>query len=208
MSQSVNNRTSESGPIESEPVVNAGVQEQANAGLQEQAVLGGGCFWCTESVFQSLQGVLHVEPGYTGGHVDNPSYEAVCEKNTGHIEVVRVTFDPAVITYETILRVFFATHDPTTPDQQGNDIGPQYASAIFWQSEDQRQVAEQVMAEVQQQLGLPVVTRLLPAAHFWVAEAYHHNYYARNPYQGYCQFVIAPKLAKLRKYYADLLRSL
>ncbi|MFA5596831.1 MAG: peptide-methionine (S)-S-oxide reductase MsrA [Pusillimonas sp.] len=175
-------------------------------GNTEQAVLGGGCFWCTESVFQSLNGVLAVEPGYSGGHVDNPTYEAVCEKQTGHIEVVRLSFDPGVVSYETILRVFFATHDPTTPDQQGNDIGPQYASVIFWQSDAQRQVAERVITEVQQQLGQPVVSRLLPAERFWVAEAYHHDYYARNPYQGYCQFVIAPKLAKLRKYYADLLR--
>ena len=177
------------------------------AGATEQAILGGGCFWCTESVFQSLRGVTNVEPGYAGGHVDNPTYEEVCEKQTGHIEVVRVTFDPAALSYETILRVFFATHDPTTPDQQGNDMGPQYASAIFWQSEAQRLAAESIKAEVQQQLRQPVVTYVLPAPRFWLAETYHHNYYARNPYQGYCQFVIAPKLAKLRQYYADLLRT-
>lgn len=172
----------------------------------ESAVLGGGCFWCTESVFQSLDGVMRVVPGYSGGHVDNPTYEQVCDKTTGHIEVVNVMFDPEVISYQTILRVFFATHDPTTPDQQGNDIGPQYASAIFYQSESQHQIARQVIVEVQAQLDRPVVTHLLPAAKFWEAEVYHHNYYARNPYQGYCQYVIAPKLAKLRQYFADLLR--
>ena len=172
----------------------------------EQAVLGGGCFWCTESVFQSLNGVVHVEPGYAGGHVDNPSYEQVCNKDTGHIEVVRVSFNPQVVSYQTILQVFFATHDPTTPNQQGNDIGPQYASVIFFQSEEQRREAESVIKEVQTQLNEPVVTYLRSATKFWVAEAYHHSYYARNPYQGYCQFVIAPKLAKLRQHYADLLR--
>ena len=185
----------------------ASVNGSTLVGATEQAILGGGCFWCTESVFQSLRGVTNVEPGYAGGHVDNPTYEEVCEKQTGHIEVVRVTFDPAALSYETSLRVFFATHDPTTPDQQGNDMGPQYASAIYWQSEAQRLAAESIKAEVQQQLRQPVVTYVLPAPRFWLAETYHHNYYARNPYQGYCQFVIAPKLAKLRQYYADLLRT-
>ena len=176
------------------------------AGLEE-ALLGGGCFWCTESVFQSLRGVVEVKPGYAGGHVDNPTYEQVCDKTTGHIEVVKVVFDPALISFATLLRVFFATHDPTTPDQQGADIGPQYASAIFYQSDAQKETAVQVIEEVQSLLGQPVVTHLLPAAHFWEAEVYHHSYYARNPYQGYCQFVIAPKLAKLRQYYADLLAA-
>lgn len=188
---------------EENPVLQSSDHQPSN----EQAVLGGGCFWCTESVFQSLQGVLAVKPGYSGGHVDNPSYEQVCDKTTGHIEVVKVVFDPAVISYETILQVFFATHDPTTVDQQGGDIGPQYASAIFYQSEQQNIIAKKVMTEVEATLGEPVVTRLLPATHFWEAESYHHNYYARNPYQGYCQFVIAPKLAKLRQHYADLLLS-
>ena len=170
-----------------------------------EAVFGGGCFWCTESVFKALNGVSSVEPGYTGGHVDNPTYEQVCNKDTGHIEVVRIRFDPARIGYRTLVEVFFATHDPTTPDRQGNDVGPQYASAIFWQSEQQRNLAADVMQEVSQALGKPLATQLRKAEHFWPAESYHRDYYDRNPYQGYCQFVIEPKLAKFRKQFADLL---
>lgn len=171
----------------------------------ETAVLGGGCFWCTEGVFLALRGVLEVEPGYSGGHVDNPSYEQVCGKETGHIEVVRLRFDPDVIDFATILKVFFATHDPTTPDRQGADVGPQYASAIFCQSDAQKAQAQKVIAQVEDVLGEKTATKVLDAATFWPAEAYHHNYYARNPQQGYCQFVIAPKMAKLRKHFADLL---
>jgi len=171
----------------------------------ETAVLGGGCFWCTEGVLQSLRGVLEVTPGYSGGHVDNPSYEQVCGKDTGHIEVVRVRFDPSIIDFATLLKVFFATHDPTTVDRQGADVGPQYASAIFCQSEEQRAVARDVIAQVEAALDAPVATKVLDAAPFWPAEAYHHNYYARNPQQGYCQFVIAPKMAKLRKDFAGML---
>lgn len=171
----------------------------------ETAVLGGGCFWCTESVLQSLRGVLDVTPGYSGGHVDNPSYEQVCGMGTGHIEVVRVRFDPSIIDFATLLKVFFATHDPTTLDRQGADVGPQYASAIFCQSDAQRVVAEEVVAQVETALDTPVVTKLLDAARFWPAEAYHHDYYARNPQQGYCQFVIAPKMSKLRKEFAHML---
>lgn len=173
--------------------------------MSEIAVLGGGCFWCTESVFLAVRGVLGVTPGYCGGHVDNPSYEQVCGKATGHIEVVRVAFDPQVIDYQTTLQVFFATHDPSTLDRQGGDVGPQYASAIFYQTDLQKEIAQQVMTQVQEELDEPVVTRLLEQAHFWPAESYHHNYYARNPNQGYCQVVISPKLSKFRRHYAELL---
>ena len=180
------------------------MSSQQNSSI-ETAVLGGGCFWCTESVLQSLRGVLEVTPGYSGGHVDNPSYEQVCGKDTGHVEVVRVRFDPSVIDFATLLGVFFATHDPTTPDRQGADVGPQYASVIFCQTEAQKIVAREVIAQVEAVLDTAVVTKVLDAAPFWPAEAVHHNYYERNPQQGYCQFVIAPKMAKLRKEFADML---
>ncbi|WP_442596159.1 peptide-methionine (S)-S-oxide reductase MsrA [Parapusillimonas sp. JC17] len=175
--------------------------------MTEIAILGGGCFWCIEPIFKALQGVEDVTPGYAGGHVDNPSYEQVCTKTTGHIEVVRVEFDPQVIDYATVLRVFFASHDPTTLDRQGADVGPQYASAIFCQSPAQREVAESLIKELQAETGQAIVTRLLGAETFWPAEDYHHDYFARNPYQGYCQAVISPKLAKFRKQYAHLLRG-
>jgi peptide-methionine (S)-S-oxide reductase len=170
----------------------------------EEAVLGGGCFWCTESVFSELQGVM---PGYAGGDVPNPTYEAVCEKNTGHIEVVRVVFNPAEISYEAILKVFFATHDPTTLNRQGNDVGPQYASVIFYGSAEQERIAKHIMQEVEDALGQTVVTQLRPAAIFWPAEEVHHKYYARNPMQGYCVFVISPKLSKLRSHFGHLLAT-
>lgn len=178
---------------------------QQDSSRIETIVLGGGCFWCTESVLQSLRGVLEVTPGYSGGHVDNPSYEQVCGKDTGHIEVVRVRFDPSVIDLATLLKVFFATHDPTTVDRQGADVGPQYASAIFCNSDAQKDTARDVIAQVEAALDATVVTKVLDDAPFWPAEAVHHNYYARNPQQGYCQFVIAPKMAKLRKEFMPLL---
>jgi peptide-methionine (S)-S-oxide reductase len=170
--------------------------EQASNGV---AVLGGGCFWCTEAVYRDVRGVKSVMPGYAGGHVDHPDYQAVCTGQTGHIEVVKVEFDPEVISYTTILEIFFATHDPTSLNRQGADVGTQYASAIFCQNESQREVALTVLAEVQKALGRPVVTRLLGAETFWPAEPEHHDYYARNPWQGYCQAVIQPKLAKFRE---------
>jgi len=169
--------------------------------------LGGGCFWCTESVFLSVRGVSEVTSGYSGGHVENPSYEQVCAKNTGHIEVVRVVFDPAVIDYEAILEIFFGTHDPTTLDRQGGDVGPQYASAIFCQSAEQKAIAEKVIAGVEAELGEKVVTKVLDAERFWPAEQYHHDYYTRNPNQGYCQVVISPKLSKFRQRFAQYLRA-
>jgi peptide-methionine (S)-S-oxide reductase len=173
----------------------------------EIAVLGGGCFWCVEAVLENLQGVISVLPGYCGGHVEHPTYEQVCGKKTGHIEVVQVEFDPAALPYADLLRVFFATHDPTTPGRQGNDVGPQYESAIFWQTEAQRATAQAVIAETGGHHRAPIVTKLLPPAVFWPAEGYHRRYYAMNPAQGYCSFVIAPKVAKLRRQFADRLKS-
>lgn len=172
------------------------------------AILGGGCFWCVEAVFSELRGVKSVTPGYAGGHVDAPSYEQVCQKNTGHIEVARIDFDPTELSFEDLLRVFFATHDPTTPGRQGNDVGPQYESAIFWQDEGQKAAAQRLIAELQAQaiFDSPIVTRLLPAAPFWPAEAYHQNYFVDHPEQGYCSVVIAPKVAKFRKQFYERLK--
>ena len=172
----------------------------------EMAVLGGGCFWCTEAVFQGLQGVLEVVPGYCGGPDPEPRYADVCTGTTGHVEVVRVTYDPAELDFPTLLEIFFATHDPTTPNRQGNDVGPQYASVIFTQSETQRAQAQDVIAKAEQILGVPVVTELREPLPFWPAEAEHLGYYDRHPWQGYCQFVIAPKLAKLRQQFGERLR--
>lgn len=173
----------------------------------QTAVFGGGCFWCVEAVFKPLKGVVSVTSGYSGGHVDHPTYEQVCGKGTGHIEVARIEFDPSVVSYATLLDVFFATHDPTTQDRQGNDVGPQYRSAIFWQDDAQREAARQTIDRLTQQnvFGAPIVTELRAPATFWPAEPEHDDYYARHPQQGYCQFVIAPKVAKLRKQFQDKL---
>lgn len=171
--------------------------------MMETAILGGGCFWCTEAVFKGVRGVASIVPGYSGGHVPQPDYQAVCTGRTGHIEVVKVEFDPAVIGFATVLEIFFATHDPTTRDRQGADIGTQYASAIFCQTGQQRDVAERVMDDVQRLLGRPVVTHLYGKDVFWPAEDVHHDYYARNPAQGYCMAVIEPKLAKFRQRYRE-----
>jgi peptide-methionine (S)-S-oxide reductase len=173
----------------------------------ETATLGGGCFWCLEAAFQGLKGVESVVSGYAGGAVANPSYRAVCTGSTGHAEVVQVTFDNAVIDYRTLLEVFFTIHDPTTLNRQGADQGTQYRSAIYWHTEAQRETAAQLMAELAAE-GLwpkPIVTELAPLPTFYPAEAYHQNYYRENPYQGYCQAVISPKLAKLRAQHSELL---
>ncbi len=172
------------------------------------AVLAGGCFWCLEAVFDGLEGVSKVSSGYAGGHVANPTYEQVCTGRTGHAEVVKLEFDPAVVSYADILRVFFTLHDPTTKDRQGNDIGTQYRSAIYYQGEEQRQTAEAVMGEVTAN-GIyadPLVTELEPLATFYPAEAYHEDYFAKNPRQPYCAAVIAPKVAKFRKLYLERLK--
>jgi len=177
---------------------------------QEQtAIFGGGCFWCIEAVFQRLSGVTHVESGYMGGHVVNPTYKQVCGGDTGHVEVVRVTFDPAEISYRDLLDVFFAVHDPTTLDRQGNDVGEQYRSVIFYADDDQRKIAEEAIAELVAAKAFPepIVTTVEPASKFYLAEAYHQNYYNENSRQPYCMFVISPKLAKLEKKFAERLRA-
>jgi peptide-methionine (S)-S-oxide reductase len=175
----------------------------------ETATLGGGCFWCLEAVFERLAGVESVVSGYAGGHLLDPTYAAVCTGGTGHAEVVRVEFDPAVISYRELLEVFFATHDPTTPDRQGADVGPQYRSIILYESDAQRATAEAVVAELEatRALGASIVTEVEPLETFYPAEPEHHEYYRRNPGQAYCRVVIAPKVAKLEAAFADRLRG-
>ena len=170
--------------------------------------LGGGCFWCLEAVYDQLEGVLDVVSGYAGGHVPNPDYKSVCNGTTGHAEVVQVTFDPAVITYEEILEIFFTIHDPTTLNRQGADVGTQYRSAIFYQDEAQKKAAEAVIAKMEAAKIWPdpIVTEVTALDVFYPAEDYHQEYFQHNPYQGYCQVVIAPKVAKFRQKYADKLR--
>ncbi len=177
--------------------------------MRETATLGGGCFWCLEAVYDEMEGVESVESGYMGGHVDHPSYRAVCTGTTGHIEVVQVTFDPAVTSYREILEVFFAIHDPTSMDRQGNDSGPQYRSAIFYHSEEQRVTAEATINELDaaQIWSHPIVTELRPATTFYVAEDYHQEYFRNNPSQPYCAFMVAPKVAKFRRKFASKLRK-
>lgn len=173
------------------------------------ATLAGGCFWCTEAALEQLDGVVAVLPGYMGGSDPAPTYEAVCTGNTGHAEVVQVEFDPAKIDYETLLGAFFAIHDPTTLNRQGHDVGTQYRSAIFFHDEAQRQQAEALIARLDGEGIWPVriVTEVTPASTFFVAENYHHQYFRRNPYQGYCQAVVAPKAAKLRQLFAGHLKA-
>jgi peptide-methionine (S)-S-oxide reductase len=175
----------------------------------ESAVLAGGCFWCLEAVFEELQGVEKVVSGYSGGRTANPTYEQVCSGTTGHAECVRVTFDPAVLSYHDLLLVFFAFHDPTTLDRQGADAGTQYRSAVFYDGPGQKASAEQVVAELTRQKVFddPIVTRLAPLGAFYPAEDYHQGYYGRNASQPYCRAVISPKLAKLRKMYAERLKT-
>ena len=157
----------------------------------EQATLGGGCFWCLEAVYDEVQGVAKVVSGYAGGHVPNPTYEQVCGKRTGHAEVVQLTYDPAVISYRELLEIFFTIHDPTTPNRQGADVGPQYRSIILYHDDEQKRVAEVVMAEAQEGWDDPLVTELVPLETFYPAEDYHQDYYKKNPYQGYCMVVSA-----------------
>ncbi|MGE5338577.1 MAG: peptide-methionine (S)-S-oxide reductase MsrA [Gemmatimonadota bacterium] len=168
----------------------------------EFATLGGGCFWCLEAVYEELEGVVDVESGYAGGHVANPSYRQVCDGDTGHAEVVRIEFDPARISYREILEVFFAIHDPTTPNRQGNDVGTQYRSAIFCHSDEQKRVAEAVIAEAQPSYGREIVTQVVAATDYYRAETYHQEYFRHNAAQGYCMFVVAPKVEKFRKTFA------
>ena len=174
----------------------------------QTAVLGGGCFWCLEAVFDQLAGVQSVESGYAGGRGANPSYEAVCSGATGHAEVVRIRFDPAVLSFRDLLRVFFSIHDPTTRDRQGNDIGTQYRSVIFCQTPEQQSDAQAVIAELtaEEIWPAPIVTEIAGAATFYPAESYHQEYFERNGRQPYCQAVVAPKVAKFRKQYVDRLK--
>jgi peptide-methionine (S)-S-oxide reductase len=175
---------------------------------RETATLAGGCFWCLEAAFQELKGVETVQSGYTGGAITDPSYEAVCTGRTGHAEAVQVTFDPDVISYRELLEIFFTIHDPTTLNRQGADVGTQYRSAVFYHSPEQKAAADRVVAELaaSQVWSAPIVTQLVPLEAFYPAEAYHRDYYRRNPNQGYCQIVIAPKVAKLRKAYVEKLK--
>ncbi|OHB20341.1 MAG: peptide-methionine (S)-S-oxide reductase [Parcubacteria group bacterium RIFCSPHIGHO2_01_FULL_56_18] len=170
------------------------------------AVFGGGCFWCTEAVFKMLKGVVHVEPGYAGGVIANPRYEQVSVGDTGHAEVIRVTYDPKRLSYDDLLTVFFGSHDPTTPDRQGNDIGEQYRSVIFYQDEDEKATAERIIKEVNESLtdGTRVVTQLVPLSDFYPAEDYHKDYFANNKSAPYCQLIIEPKVEKVRKRFAEL----
>jgi peptide-methionine (S)-S-oxide reductase len=173
----------------------------------ETATLGGGCFWCLEAAFQKLRGVESVVSGYAGGGIEQPTYQQVCTGKTGHAEVVQVTFDTDRIDFETLLEVFFTIHDPTTLDRQGADVGTQYRSVVFHHSDAQREIAERLIAKLEAE-GVwpdPIVTKVQPVPTFFPAESYHHDYYRRNPSQGYCLAVISPKLAKLRSRHADLL---
>ncbi|WP_298405140.1 peptide-methionine (S)-S-oxide reductase MsrA [uncultured Chloroflexus sp.] len=170
----------------------------------ETATLAGGCFWCLEAVYDQVIGVQDVVSGYTGGHVHNPTYRQVCDGDTGHAEAVQIRFDPSQISYRELLEIFFSIHDPTTLNRQGADVGTQYRSAIFYHSDEQRQIAEQLVRELseQQVFRNPIVTEIVPATTFYPAEDYHQEYFARNPYQPYCQFVVAPKVAKFHKLFA------
>jgi len=176
---------------------------------EQHATLGGGCFWCLEAVYLGLRRVGRVVSGYAGGSVANPSYEQVCGKRTGHAEVVQIGFDDAQVSYSDLLRVFFTIHDPTTKDRQGDDVGPQYRSIILTHDAPQRAAAAAVIAEITD-AGIwpdPIVTEVRPLEVFWPAEDYHQNYFARNPFQGYCQAVVAPKVAKFRKSFADRVKA-
>jgi peptide-methionine (S)-S-oxide reductase len=170
------------------------------------AILGGGCFWCLEAVFLEVRGVTRVESGYMGGQVPEPSYEQVCAGATGHAEVVRVEFDPAQLAYRDLLEVFFTIHDPTTLNRQGNDVGTQYRSAIFTLSPEQEASARQVIAEMANVWDAPIVTEVTPAATWYKAEDYHQDYFRQHPLQGYCAFVVAPKVAKFKKTFSSRLK--
>ena len=178
-----------------------------NQSATEVAVLGGGCFWCLEAVYLEVRGVTRVESGYMGGQEANPTYEQVCAGSTGHAEVVRLEFDPAVIAYRDILEIFFTIHDPTTLNRQGNDVGTQYRSVIFFETPEQEATARQVTAEMANVWDAPIVTQLLPAEAWHKAEDYHQDYFRQHPLQGYCAFVVAPKVAKFKKTFTDRLKS-
>ena len=174
----------------------------------ETATLGAGCFWCVEAIFQELKGVYKVESGYSGGHVDNPTYRQICYENTGHAEVAQITFDPKVISFEELLEVFWTTHDPTTLNRQGNDVGTQYRSVIFYHNDAQKVAAQNSLENVGQPLWeKPVVTEIAPLINYFPAEDYHQNYFKLNPDQGYCRVIINPKVIKFREQFADKLKD-
>jgi peptide-methionine (S)-S-oxide reductase len=175
----------------------------------DTATFGTGCFWCTEAIFQELKGVQKVTSGYSGGHVKNPTYEQVCAKTTGHAEVVQIVYDPATITFAELLEVFWKVHDPTTPNQQGADIGPQYRSAVFYHDATQKALAEKYKAELDASgaFNKKIVTEISPIKNFYAAEDYHQKFYDNNPSNGYCNYVIKPKLDKFEKVFKDKLRN-
>lgn len=181
----------------------------SNPASLETATLGGGCFWCLEPIYDSLEGVVDAEVGYAGGSVPNPSYQQVCTGTTGHAEVVQVVFDPQEISYREILEVFFSVHDPTTLNRQGADVGTQYRSVIFYHSPEQKQTAESLIRELDESgvWGRPIVTQIVPFEDYYRAEEYHQEYYQKNPFQGYCQAVIAPKVSKFRKKFTARLKT-
>ena len=179
-----------------------------NTNLQT-ATLAGGCFWCLEAVFDEMKGVVSVESGYSNGHISNPTYREVCGGDTGHAEVVRITYDPSVISFHDLLNVFFAIHDPTSLNRQGADAGTQYRSAIFYHDDDQKKIAEELIKSLNAQKiwDRPIVTEVTKLDMFFIAEDYHQEYFARNTFQPYCQAVVAPKVAKFRKHFLELLKK-
>lgn len=184
-------------------------QHEKTSGNLEIATFGAGCFWCVEEIFQQLKGVKKVVSGYSGGHVKDPTYERVCRGKTGHAEVVQIMYDPDIISYEELLEVFWQTHDPTTPNRQGNDIGPQYRSVIFYHDDKQKELAEYYKEKLNRSGAFenPVITEIEPFTNFYIAEAKHQDYYQLNPYLPYCTFVIKPKLEKFRKVFADKIKE-
>lgn len=172
----------------------------------EEVVLGGGCFWCTEAVFTMLKGIVSVEPGYSGGSVVNPTYEQVSAGNTGHIEVIRIVYHPDQLSFAEILQVFFETHDPTTPNRQGNDVGPQYHSAVFYTTDRQKEKTEHYITMIAGRFTKPIVTTIAPLKNFYKAEDYHQKYYENHKDAGYCQVIIEPKIEKVQTKFKDLLK--
>ena len=177
--------------------------------VYEVATFGGGCFWCIEAVFKEMKGVSKVVSGYSGGHVKNPTYEEICKKTTGHAEVIQITYDPEVVTFKDLLQVFWKVHDPTTLNRQGNDVGPQYRSVVFYHDDSQKEQATHYKQRLMEEkvFDSPIVTEISPMKEFYPAENYHQNYFALNPNEGYCQFVIRPKVEKFRKAFADKLKG-
>jgi len=195
--------------MQDQPTKGISIEEMEMSDNVEIATLGAGCFWCVEAVFQDVKGVQKVVSGYTGGDVENPTYKQICTGTTGHAEVAQVTFDPSVISFKDILTIFWHTHDPTTLNRQGNDVGTQYRSAIFYHSDEQKELAEKSKAEVDASdlWPNPIVTEIVPLEIFYEAEDYHQNYFDENPYQPYCMMVINPKVQKFKKSFGDWLKK-